>query len=312
MNTETIVKVILYAPFVIMLFVFGGRYIKNGYKKGIIRSLVSLGATVGALVVSILVVRNCETTLTQKTLSWQPKGLLSDFGILEGVVKTGIQTVMKVVLTFGLFALVFVICLTVFKLLVKLITLGEGEGTSKLLGAAVGALDAALATFLVLLPLYGFLAFTIPPVAKVMETAQKPQIQATTALKEAQEHSLLKLYSKDAANAIYDGIYVFRIGGKAADPENVTRMVENIADMVQQLRSPGGNKEEIAQRLVGYLQENVTQGDLGYDDLEQWSGKLENSTGGELAEVFENVSIPQEFQLGEGGVFELIKGVLAD
>ena len=99
---------------------------------------------------------------------------------------------------------------------------------------------------------------------------------------------------------------------QAADPENVTLMVESIADLVQKLRSPGENKEEIAQQLAGYLQENITQGDLGYDALEQWSGKLENSTGGELAEIFENLSIPQEFQLDEGGIFELIKGVLAD
>ena len=310
MDTVRIINIALYAPFLVLLAVLGVKFITAGYKKGMLRSLISLAATAAALMISIVVVRYCNSFLSQRVLSWKSLASFGDMGALAQLIKAGAESILKVVLTFAMFGIVLDICFTVLKWLAKLFTLGRVssqqplKGLARLLGMGVGAVDALLAAFILLLPLYGILAFAAPPVARVAKDAQ--------VLQTVQQHPMVSLYSGKGANAIYERLDVFTIGGESADTEAFSAAVEKVVGYVEALRSPEEeNSGKLAQELADYLQENITEGDLSHGMVSQLCGELENSTQGELESIFQDPAIGEAFQLEDGGILSVIGELLS-
>ena len=309
MDMIRITNIALYIPFLVLLAVFGIRFITAGYRKGTVRSLISLTATLAALVASIMIVRYCNGFLSQRVLSWQGLAVFQKMGALAQLVKAGIQSVLKVVVTFAVFAIALGICFTVLKWLAKLFTMGRvnsqqpGKAVTRLLGVGIGAVEALLATFILLLPLYGILAFAAPPAARVA-----PETQV---LQTVQQHPMVALYSGQGANAVYQQINVFSIGGESADTEAFSAAVAGVMDYVEALRTPDGeNSGRLAEGLSGFLKESITEGDLSYGMVDQLCSELENSTQGELESIFQDTTIGEALRGNDNGLLELVGDLL--
>lgn len=313
MDIAKLTGIVLFAPFAAVLAVLAVKYIKTGYKKGALRTLLSLGATAAAIALSIFVVRYCEAFLTTKALSALSASGFDRMGILAKLFQAGFQSVLKTAFTFGLFALSFWICLFLLKGIVKLLTLGSLSGEepgakgSRILGMGIGGLDALIAAFMLLLPLYGILNLAIFPVTQIASKLPNASPQVEVVLQTTQQHPVMKLYRSDGAELVYEALLVYSMDGEAVAPDEMAATLEGVISRIGEFRSTNGtNKGVLAEELIGFLQSSVAEGDLNDEIVGELCGELKNSTEGELTEMFENVTLPE----GTAGIRTFLKDVL--
>lgn len=175
MTAPTLVYALLFIPFGLLLVIFAAIFLTVGYKKDLGRSLVSLAASAVALVVSLLLAKLLGWLLSGGAASLLSGLLPAEEGMGGSLVQSVAQSAAQAVLSFVLFGLFFIIALIVLKSVGKKISwdkldkLNTGTAKTKVAGMGVRLVDALLVVLMLLLPLYGTLAFAVPPVSAVMD-----------------------------------------------------------------------------------------------------------------------------------------------
>ena len=113
----TIITLVLWIPFVIAVIVAGVIFCINGYKKGTIRSLFSLGATIVAAVLSLLFSKLCARPLAKNfgasiTTNMDLGGMPVGADAIMGIVESGLRIVASILL-FSIFMFIFTIILKI-------------------------------------------------------------------------------------------------------------------------------------------------------------------------------------------------------
>ena len=173
MNITTLFYICLFIPFIILFAIFGTTFMIAGHKKDLGRSLISFGATVGAIVASLGLSKLLAWGLSFPIANAFKNQVANENAMTSALVGGSLQGIVKIVLSLVLFAIFFPIALGVLKsILTKRINadkLNYNTNKSRLGGLGVRFVDAFLVVLMLSLPLYGTLAMLVPPIASLAQ-----------------------------------------------------------------------------------------------------------------------------------------------
>ena len=119
MNISALIYLLLFIPFIILFAVFGATFMTAGYKKDFGRSLISLGASVTAVIISFFASKLFAWALSKLFGGIISKIVPKDSGVMAGLIEGTAAGVIKIVLSLLLFGTFFAITLGIFKTIFK-------------------------------------------------------------------------------------------------------------------------------------------------------------------------------------------------
>lgn len=268
MSAQTL-DLLLYVPFVLVILITGIIYLITGYKRGLWRSLLSLGATVTAAGCALLFSNLLSSLISTPLMNLIPKDTFSDLQVLSGVAQEMVHGLLQVVAALVLFFVFLVIFLIVFKILANNICrskLTTDKKTFKWAGFGVRVLDTLLVTILVLLPLYGTLSTSISPAKHLAHMTSHEEDPLVVTLTEIEDHPLIQLYQFGFTRWITGSLTNFNVGNATV---NVTEMAETLDGTLERLNNvincTPENRKEACQELNEYLKDHVLEEDWFFE-----------------------------------------------
>ena len=324
MDLLTVVQLALYVPLFLMLAIFAIVYLKNGYQKDLGRSLISLGATVAAVLVSLLLAKGIGWGGAAVLSKAIPADLLTESaGSLGTLAEDLVQGIIEVVLSFLLFGIFFIVSLAVLKSIGKRIrwdSLNTGKVGTRLAGMGLRAVDAVLVTVMLLLPLYGTLAMVAPPaaaLARMSSSVEAPQQrgnrapeapaaeenEAAALLEAIANHPALIPYRYGPGEWVYSGLSSFSMNGKSVDVTAAAQSLAGLLDRVQAVQDAAEAEDEQAaldavQELLDYTRNKVITQRWSYNLLMAVVSEVEEKAeqqldgtehGDELLDLYEQI-----------------------
>ena len=297
MDIQRIINLGLILPFFTVLVILSIIFWRTGYKKGLWHSLISFGATLAALVISMLL-GNLFGDIFAETAYKFVSGVLMSGAAISSMLESVIRAILQVFMTLLFFVLFLVISVPVLKHLAKKLPwkkLSEDPGSNRNLrfaGMGIRALDAVVLTFLLLMPLYGSLAATVPAVSLFAGQAS----QAGLVLNQVAEHPMVAVYRSGPASAIYQGISGFDFGGESFDLVEITDTVEGVSRRMEAISSAEGEEEilEAAADLTSYLRSDVIEEDWIYDLFVASLEEVKQSDSAEAQQIHDLLYMSKE------------------
>ncbi len=293
MNAVTI-SIGLYVPFALLLTIFGIVYLIAGYKKGAGCSLLSLAATVVAVLISLALTKGLAVLLASPVTALLPKDLVSQVpSIAQGFIRGGVE----ILLSYVLFWMLFIVALVVLKNLAKRPSLeaklqkcNANTGVSRAVGALIRGADALLVVLMLLLPLYGGIATTIPTAKALVQLMAMTNEDATTEetmdiLKAMADHPVVALYRYGPGGWVNGCLTSFTINGNTTNVAAAAEGVTGLLERTGTLKEAVNNKDKQAaldasKDLVDYARDNVVN--------ERWFYSLVMTTADDLQKQVES------------------------
>lgn len=297
MDVILLVKIAFFVPFILTLTIFAIVYMKSGYKNGLWRSLVSLGATVVALLVSVGLGKLLGGLLSGSLSDLLPRSLFDEMGAATGFVLFIAKAAVQVVLTLLFYGLFLVIGTAVLKGIGKRLPAkklmeepGENKGL-RFAGMGIRALDAVLLTFALLLPLYGPISVALPPVSKAVTMAADTENQAVRLLNTVEKHPVVKAYKIGPAAAVCKGLATLNMDGGTLDLAAITETIEGVIQHVMAFSSAErSERADALEDLIQYLRQNVIEENWCYELISISRGAMkdaEHPVAQELAQLLD-------------------------
>lgn len=267
-----IVSIALWIPFGIVFLISALIFCRAGYKRGLWRSLISLGATVVSALVSLLLAGLLAKPVTGTVVAaleqWLTSGELEAFRpLLAGAVKS--------LLALLFFSVLLLIIVIITKILtdkyLKKYCMTDRKGM-RWGGLGVRLVDALLYTQLLLLPLYGTIAAFFPTVNTVLTAvAQLQQEEAPQQVLElvdtAAKHPLTRLSAVSPAALVYRGLSTVRTEHGSLDIAAAAQSVSGTVERIRALEADVKNETvepEKLRELLHYLRSDVVEQEWFY------------------------------------------------
>ncbi len=257
MTIESVISLALWVPFALVLLVTGIGFCITGCRRGLLRSLISLGATAAAALLSLLLARVACKPLG-KALWDQLRGYVinESTAMAEDLIFGLMNAVLAVMLFSVFFFFLVILCKALSGLLLKN-RKGMWFG-----GLAVRLVDAVLYTLLLLLPLYGTLAVYAPAVQTVVamlpEGQVDPQIENILAILTG--HPVTRLSRNTPVMAVYQALSGVETENGTLDTVSLVTTMNEIIQLAQEIREDAKNGQfdpAKADLLVKSLRENA-------------------------------------------------------
>ena len=210
MNISALIYLLLFIPFIILFAVFGATFMTAGYKKDLGRSLISLGASIVAVIVSFFTSKLFAWALSKLFGGIITKIVPENNSMMAGLIEGTAAGVIKIVLSLLLFGTFFAITLGVFKTIFKnhlcgawLDRLNPRASGSKWGGLGVRFVDALLVVIMLSLPLYGTIATVVPPISGILQMSSSQQEDAISPTSAPQDRLAIS-YMDTAAEPVED------------------------------------------------------------------------------------------------------------
>ncbi len=222
MEITTLIYTLLFVPLAILLVIFGCLYMRDGYKRDLGNSLISLAATVVAIPISLLLTKLVAWLISLPVSNALAKITAEESAagtaMMRGMAKGGVQVALSMVL----FVVFFAIALGVLKSLGKkyvrwdkLDALNADIAKTKWAGLGVRFADALVVAVMLLLPLYGTIAMAAPIASSVLNMSVA-QVKQDAAPSFARELSLEE--GVDAEDLLTDDM----VGGPTQEEQILT------------------------------------------------------------------------------------------
>ena len=303
-----ILNLILWVPFGFLFFIYGVIFCVSGYQKGLYRALISVGATVLAGGVSILVSRLTSAKISQMIYNAIPTeklGLEGASAQLFGVfIKGAIQNIVALVM----FSLLLFILSIVFKCICSKIKPDKLLTENKALkwaGLAVRFVDALVVVLLLMLPLYGTVAAYAPAVKSLATSdiiaGEKDMSDVVEVLDVLTSHPIIKASGTGPVGMVYKGLSDIKAGEGTLNVPEMAETSEELVTMIMNLPNvPEEQMNEEVQKIIVYMRKNVVN--------KSWFYGLFNTVKGEAIKLLEENSaeIPPE---ARGIIDEIIKSL---
>ncbi len=228
----TVFYICLFIPFIILFAVFGATFMTAGYKKDLGRSLISLGASVTAIIISFVMSKLFAWGLSFVINKALTKAISNDNAMMSGLVEGMTQGVIKILLALFFFGIFFAVTMGVFKTVFKnhihVDKLNLGTAGSKWGGLGVRFVDTLLVVLMLSLPLYGTLATVVPPVSSIIQfaTADDNETDAVMPTASARRDTMGVAFMDTTAAAVPDGELMPQ-KSDSQDVVTVIKLVEN-------------------------------------------------------------------------------------
>lgn len=182
MDVLAVIQIALFVPFLLLLAILAAVYLTAGYKKGFGGAIISLFATVVAVIFSLLLAKLLGGVLSGLIFNMLPVQISESLAVTGTLGASLVKGILEIAVSFFLFGLFFIISMAVLKKLGKKICrskidhLNAGSTGTRLAGMGVRAVDAVLVCVMLLLPLYGTVAVAAPPIAAIMQISEHPAV----------------------------------------------------------------------------------------------------------------------------------------
>ena len=270
MELLSFVPIAMAVPFFLVLLVCGIAYLVDGYKKDLVRSVISLVATAIAVVISLLVAKLIAWAGAGSLLNALPSEVTEVLSVLGTLGESLVRGAFEIALSFCLFGLVFSIVLAILKAvgnripLGKLEKLSKGETGTRVAGMCIRGVDALIVTVMLLLPLYGTVAMAAPPAATVVRLANSATLGAqsmelseeqydeygdyneypveqtydemdelVTVLEDVAASPILVPYKYGPGAWVYSGLSSFHMNGRSVDISSAVNSMSGMIERVQ-------------------------------------------------------------------------------
>ena len=290
MDIISVVSLALSVPIAIFFVIFGSVFLASGYKNSFWRSLVSLGATIVAILISFLLGKLAGILVAAPACAGILDVILKAAPAEAGMIKIVLQSVIQVALTLFFFGLFMIISLAVCKKIGKSLPWEKVQNdpvdgrSMRLAGMGIRFLDAIIVTLALLLPLYGTLAFAASPLSTVANMAGADN-EVAAVLNAVEQHPTTKIYKSGPAASLYRGLSTANIGGESF---GLASMAETVAGTVRRFdaftNSDGQQRADALSDLTQYLLKNVVE--------EPWCYNLVTVAQDELKKI--NEPVPQQ------------------
>ena len=295
MNIASLLQVGLYLPYALFLLIFLIVFLIRGYKRGLVRSACSLGATALSAGISLLIAKGLGWLLAGPILNALPEEVTAELASMGTLVQGLLQGLMEVVAALVLFGLCFPVLLIVCKSVTRIILDRKSDeeqefsAGSRLGGMAIRLVDAALVTVLLLLPLYGTLATAIPPVTaalRISESMEAMETEESFYSDESQQadnaavldmmdaiadHPTLLPYRYGPGAWVYSALSSFSMNGNPVDLSAIAASMEGLSTRFQDWQTAAQSEDpqavmDATQELIRYTRDEVVG--------ERWSYNL--------------------------------------
>ena len=264
----TIITLVLWIPFVIAVIVVGLIFCINGYKKGTIRSLFSLGATIVAAVLSLLVSKLCARPIAKSfsatiAANISTEDMTVGVDAIMGIVESGLR-ILASILLFSFFMLIFTIALKIVAKKVKSECFQPTTKGQKWGGFGIRFADTIIFVLFLFMPLYATLGNYVPT-AQALAPYVSDDEETTRYLSAVSAHPLVQVSSAGPVQWFYSGLsgtrvdgYSFNIAQMATSMEKVAALLQNIGDVDKE------NLPEMAEELIQVLRDDIVNTDWFY------------------------------------------------
>lgn len=267
-----ILSIALWIPFGIVFLISAILFCRTGYKRGLWRSLISLGATAVSASVSLLLAGLMAQPIAGALIAALEQrralGELEAFRpLLVGVVKSLLALIIFSVL---LFITAIIAKVLADKYLKKYCMTDRKE--LRWGGLGVRLIDALLYTQLLLLPLYGTIAAYFPAVNTVMTaTAQIREDETAQQMLElvdtAANHPVTRLSAVSPASLVYRSLSTIRTEHGNLDITAAARSVSGTIERIQVLEASfqsGTPDPAMIREFLNYLRNDVVEQEWFY------------------------------------------------
>lgn len=267
--SATIINIILWIPFLIVFGICAVFFMRSGYKRGVISALVSLGATVVAAVVSMLLANLIALPIAPSIAS------AFDFSSTEGILGAFAEKLAEGVIggfvSLFLFSVLMLIGTLVFKKIAKKLEkdkFATEVKAKKWGGLGIRFADALIFAVLLLLPLYGTLnAYT--PAARILVEFEggRESTELLSTLKSFESHPCVYLSKPAPISTIYNGLTSIDMDGESISIPEILSVAEEVYEMGEELlnavRNDSFDESDIA-NYVDFLHEEVVNQSWAY------------------------------------------------
>ena len=316
MNLSTI-NLILWIPFVIAMVITGMIFMIGGYKKGLRRAIVSLGATIVGAVISILLAKVLAPIIAPGVFKVIPLETIFGPTVPVNLVSMFLESIIQVVVTQALFFL-FLIFITTICRLVMAYFWGQNKSISdvsdendpikesnskKWAGLGVGFANALIFSLLLVLPVYGTIAAYIPSVTKMYSLASastsniaggpvQTEDELLALLEGIGKHPAVQMSGNGPVADVYDSLSETKVNDAIVNYSKMAKTLEAVMTEVEAMKTIK-NEEELAEHgkeLLTILRSDVIEEDWAYNLAIEIKASLKDYVPQMDAEEFEIIN----------------------
>lgn len=292
--TPSMISLLCWAPFLLVLLLCGIRFAILGYKRGAARAGISLGVTALSALIAVIVAKLLSSTLVG-TVSPMVHDLLRD--ALDGdtveLLATGVaQALCTLVLYVPIFLVLSIILKIVVSVIFKRILPKPEKVWNRTGGLAVSAVDALVFAFLLLLPIYGTLAVGshVTDMITDLEVIEKSgEDEGIAYLNAVANHPLAGVAGIPPFSTAYDSLMTVSVSGERLCLSGVVRSASDLVSDYAAFSKAENDKEkqQLAVSMLDNLEGLVKDSELLLTVAGDFAAdKLSDVGGMNLAEIY--------------------------
>lgn len=292
--TPSMISLLCWAPFLLVILLCGIRFVILGYKRGAARAGISLGVTALSALIAVILAK-----LLSSTLVGVVRPIVSDLlrGKMKGnsleLLATGVaQAVCALVLYVPIFLILSIILKIVASVIFKRILPKPEKTWNRVGGLAVSAVDALVFAFLMLLPIYGTLAVGsyVTDMITDLEVIEKSgEDEGIAYLNAVANHPLAGVAGIPPFSTAYDSLMTVSVSGERLCLSGVVRsasdLVSDYAAFSKAINEQ--EKQRLAVSMLGDLEDLIKDSELLLTVAGDFAAESLSDVGGmNLAEIY--------------------------
>ncbi len=274
MNPNLIIFV-LWIPFIFLLSIYGTIYCIRGYKKGLYRSLISVGATVVSGIISAILAKFFASGIADSAYNTILAESIGDSNpLFADFIKLFAKGILQGFIALFLFSSILFMLTIIFKVIAAAIVKDRFEPENKGMrwaGLGVRFVEAIVFTLLLLLPIYGTLATYMPIAEEIIDMSmtsdgESEDMVVSDIIEKIGDHPLLKAAKTKPMEVIYNGLADSKVENSNL---NIPKMLSSLSGILEQLKGienlPEEEQKAAIQSLIKYIDENLVGREWFYD-----------------------------------------------
>ncbi len=274
MNTA-LITFLMWIPFLLYASVYGSIYSVRGYKKGLYRSLVSVGATVVSGIISAVLAKFFAAGMADSIYgSIMAENIADSDEMFSNLIELFAKGLVQGIIALFMFSTILFFLTIIIKVIASVIVKDKFEPQGKKMrwaGLGVRFVEALVFSMLLLLPIYGTMATYVPIAEEVINISSSSDESGDTVLAseivgKIGNHPLLKAAKTKPMEVIYNGLAKTKIENSTL---NLPKMISSVSGVLEQLNGienlPENEQKDKVQSLIKYIDKNLVGQEWFYD-----------------------------------------------
>ena len=306
-----LLSLILWIPFLLTVIIAGLVHCISGYKRGLWRALISLGAVVVSTVISIFAARLLAKVLTPVVMNLLPLDSFGE-GVSAGMISMLAGSLVSMVLSIVLFGVVMFIISIILHIVSVKVQKDKLVATSKKMkffGMGVGVVSAVLFACVWLSPVYGSLATVVPlaeTVINMQESEDASDSFVAQCINSIKSHPIVKVSESGPVSVVYSSISYLSVNNASVSIVDMSNAIEEVTALVEELKGIDDPSDiaPIAAELIGIVKDTLVEQGWVYSFAQEIVTEAKKSE--EVGAILEDPIVSELLEILEApeGVFK--------